>query len=85
MCTLSDEPDRVSREDRFMWRNRVHQKLVTAMDLRRFDVGSLDEEELREAVAKLIQEVLGDLAGELPSDLDQERLAWIHQTHHPDG
>lgn len=70
-----DEPERVSSEDRFMWRNRVHQKLVTAMDLRRFDVGSLDEEELREAVAKLIQEVLGDMAGELPSDLDQERLA----------
>ena len=41
----SDET--IIREARFLWRNKVHSELLKLMDLRRVDVGSMSEEDLR--------------------------------------
>ncbi len=46
-----DESEEVSKtlinlqhNEKFKWRNRVHDELLAAMDLRRTDIGSMDEE-----------------------------------------
>jgi len=65
----------IIREARFVWRTKVHQELLKLMDLRRVDVGSMDEDDLREYVSKLVDEVLQSIASTLPPDLDQKKLA----------
>ncbi|MCC6707892.1 MAG: Flp pilus assembly complex ATPase component TadA [Gammaproteobacteria bacterium] len=62
-------------KDKFKWRNRVHEELLAAMDLRRTDISSMSEEDLRKHVKGLIKEIINGLGGKLPSDVDPERLA----------
>ena len=50
------EDDSIFKEERFMWRNRVHDALLEMMDLRRTDIGSMDEKMLRKHVEKMIVE-----------------------------
>jgi pilus assembly protein CpaF len=57
-----------------MWRNRVHQEVLRLMDLRRTDVGGLDENQLRDKVAGFIDEVLQKLDDSLPNELDKHKL-----------
>ncbi|MEM9174058.1 MAG: ATPase, T2SS/T4P/T4SS family [Myxococcota bacterium] len=66
--------DTLIREARFVWRNRVHGRLLEVMDLRRLDVGGMDEEELRSHVGEMIAGVIQELAVDLPPDLDRDRL-----------
>jgi len=61
--------------ERFMWRNRVHDELLHMMDLRRTDIGSMDEDELRHHVQKMIGEIIREMASKLPDDVDQQQLA----------
>lgn len=63
------------KAERFMWRNRVHEELLHMMDLRRTDVGSMDEDELRHQVEKMIGEIIEQMSGKLPADVDQKQLA----------
>jgi len=63
------------KKDRFMWRNRVHQELLNAMDLRRTDVGSMDEDQLRKHVSRLVNEIIEQMEGKLPADVDRKQLA----------
>ncbi|MEL0082699.1 MAG: ATPase, T2SS/T4P/T4SS family [Gammaproteobacteria bacterium] len=65
----------VFREERFRWRNEVHDELLNLMDLRRTDVGSMDEEELRESIRGLIAEIITLKENVLPGTVDRERLA----------
>lgn len=65
----------IQKDEKFKWRNRVHQDLLAAMDLRRTDVGSMDEDELRDHVKVLIAEIIQGMAGKLPGDVDQNQLA----------
>jgi len=62
-------------KDRFMWRNRVHEELLHMMDLRRTDIGNMSEGQLKHHVKKLVGEIIKEMSGKLPDDVDQEILA----------
>ncbi|HSR63700.1 MAG TPA: ATPase, T2SS/T4P/T4SS family [Gammaproteobacteria bacterium] len=68
------EDESLFESERFMWRNRVHEELLHLMDLRRTDIGSMTEEQLRHHVEKLIREIIENMAGKIPADVDKERL-----------
>lgn len=68
------EDDAILKEERFMWRNRVHESLLEMMDLRRTDIGAMDETKLRNHVQKMITEIVKQMEGKLPSDVDVEKL-----------
>lgn len=59
----------------FLWHNRIHQKLMHAMDLRRTDVESMNDEQLKETVNGLILEIIDSIKDDLPKDMDRTRLA----------
>jgi pilus assembly protein CpaF len=54
----------------------VHRRLVASLDLRRLDVESMADEELRERTNGAISEIVDSMeaAGELPAGLDMDRL-----------
>jgi pilus assembly protein CpaF len=64
----------VMKEKRYMWRNRVHQEILRQMDLRRTDVGTMSEQELRASVETLVAEVVKGMEAQLPPDIDRARL-----------
>ncbi|MEQ8289430.1 MAG: ATPase, T2SS/T4P/T4SS family [Gammaproteobacteria bacterium] len=77
-----DESEEVSKtllnlqhNEKFKWRNRVHEELLAAMDLRRTDISSMDEDQLRSHVEKLIREIIEEMGPKLPSDVDRQQLA----------
>lgn len=65
----------VFREERFRWRNEVHGELLNLMDLRRTDVGSMDEDELRDSIRDLIAEIITQKENILPASVDRATLA----------
>jgi pilus assembly protein CpaF len=69
-----EEDESVFNDEQFMWRNRVHDELLHMMDLRRTDIGSMSDEELRHHVNKLIKEIIDEMGGKIPSDVDKEKL-----------
>ncbi len=55
-------------------RNRVHQKLIQMMDLKRLDVSRMGEKELRETTRQMIEEVIAaDKA--IPPHIDKAKIA----------
>jgi len=66
--------EEINRQRTAMWRNRLHQDVLRMMDLRRTDVADMDDEELRNSVESMIDEVLGAHAAELPDYIDRDRL-----------
>jgi pilus assembly protein CpaF len=64
----------IMKEKRFMWRNRVHQEILRQMDLRRTDVGTMSEQELRSSVEALVAEVVKGMEAQLPADIDRAKL-----------
>ncbi|WP_297526568.1 ATPase, T2SS/T4P/T4SS family [Thiohalobacter sp.] len=66
--------EEINRQRTAMWRNRLHQDVLRMMDLRRTDVADMDDEELRNSVEAMIDEVLGAHAAELPDYIDRDRL-----------
>ncbi|MBT8445872.1 MAG: Flp pilus assembly complex ATPase component TadA [Gammaproteobacteria bacterium] len=73
--TLSKEIQKLQEMDKFKWRNRVHDELLAAMDLRRTDVSSMDEDELKSHVSAMIKEIITGMDGTLPKDIDRKKLA----------
>jgi pilus assembly protein CpaF len=69
------EKPATARRDRFRWHKRIHDKLMHAMDLRRTDVESMNDAQLTQTVAGLIEGIIAEMDRELPSDLDRSRLA----------
>lgn len=61
--------------DKFKWRNRVHDKLLEMMDLRRTDIGGMSEAELRKHVETMVAEIITDMDAKIPADVDRKRLA----------
>jgi len=61
--------------DHYRWHKLIHQKLMTAMDLRRTEVESMNDEQLTTAVRKLIDTIIKEVSRDLPTDLDRARLA----------
>ena len=70
-----EENEDLFESERFMWRNRVHEELLHMMDLRRTDIGSMSEEQLRHHVDKLIKEIIEKMSGKIPSDVNKSQLA----------
>ena len=68
------EDDSIFKEERFMWRNRVHDALLEMMDLRRTDIGAMDEARLRRHVEKMINEIVDQMHDKLPSDVNVAKL-----------
>ena len=68
------EDESIFKEERFMWRNRVHDALLEMMDLRRTDIGAMDEKKLRHHVQKMIEEIVAQMQGKLPADVNVEKL-----------
>ena len=54
-------------------RNKVHQKLIQAMDLRRLDVSRMAEKELRDTTKTMIDEIIATDKS-FPAHLDKERI-----------
>lgn len=63
------------RPDIVEWRGKIHASLVKQMDLRRFDVHSLSDEELRARTWQLIEEVIDREYGNLPKSINRRILA----------
>jgi pilus assembly protein CpaF len=70
-----EENDTLFKQERFMWRNRVHEELLGMMDLRRTDVASMSEEQLRKHVDGMIREIIKQMGSKLPADVDKEQLS----------
>ncbi len=70
-----EEDETLYKKDRFMWRNRLHEELLHMMDLRRTDIGKMDEDQLRHHIQGLIAEIIKDMEGKLPADVDKDELA----------
>ena len=70
-----EENDTLFKQERFMWRNRVHEELLGMMDLRRTDVASMSEEQLRKHVDGMVREIIKQMGSKLPADVDKEQLA----------
>ena len=63
------------KELEFEWRKRIHNKLLDAIDLRRRDVSSMSDAQLRSETGALIASILEELGSELPRELDPELLS----------
>jgi pilus assembly protein CpaF len=69
------KPEDNGNGERYLFHNRIHQKLMLAMDLRRTDVAAMDDGELRNVVASLIDEIIAQDAGNIPAHIDRASLA----------
>ena len=56
------------------WRQRVHDKLIEQMDLRRKDVHSMSDAELRKETDTLLKEIIKNFGKKIPSSIDCELL-----------
>ncbi|MBV7536051.1 Flp pilus assembly complex ATPase component TadA [Duganella sp. sic0402] len=63
------------KELEFEWRKRVHAKLLDTMDLRRHDVSSMSDAQLRNESSRVIAEILADMERDLPRELDRAVLS----------
>ena len=65
----------IQHDEKFKWRNRVHDELLAMMDLRRTDIGDMDEDTLRKHVEDMIKEIIREMGSKLPDNVDKEQLA----------
>jgi pilus assembly protein CpaF len=65
----------VHDEQRFIWHKQIHKKLMEAMDLRRTDVESMNNEELSETIKSLVASIVKKMSASLPPEIDRDRLA----------
>jgi pilus assembly protein CpaF len=56
------------------WTRIIHEQLISEMDLRRKDVHSMSDEQLRIEAETLLDQVITRISGDLPSDLDITKL-----------
>ncbi len=70
---LSLDAERQAQE--FEWRLRIHTKLLATMDLRRHDVSSMSDAQLRVATEALVRQIMVELEADIPTALDRPLLA----------
>jgi pilus assembly protein CpaF len=68
-------PDAVHKELEFEWRRCIHAELLKTMDLRRQDVASMSDQQLRHETGRLIKEIIANFKAEIPEQLDRRVLA----------
>ncbi len=61
--------------EEFEWRLRIHTTLLATMDLRRHDVSSMSDAQLRVETESLIGQIMQDMAADIPPALDRALLA----------
>ena len=66
---------KILRNELLMWRSYVHQELLSYMDLSRTDIGKWSEDELRENVKAMIDEIIEGIVDGLPSHINRDTLA----------
>jgi pilus assembly protein CpaF len=57
-----------------LWQSHVHEELLKRMDLKRIDVGTMSDEDLRSRIKILIDEVLDGIESALPPFITRARL-----------
>jgi pilus assembly protein CpaF len=62
------------KELEFEWRKRMHAKLLDTMDLRRHDVSSMSDVQLRSETSRVIRDILKEMEADIPRELDRELL-----------
>jgi len=62
------------KELEFEWRKRMHAKLLDTMDLRRHDVSSMSDAQLRTETSRVIRDILKEMDSGIPRELDREVL-----------
>jgi pilus assembly protein CpaF len=68
-------PDQSRKQLEFDWRQRIHARLLETMDLRRQDVSRMTDDQLRADVSVLIQQIMEEVEGDIPVQLDRALLA----------
>ncbi len=64
----------LQHNEKFKWRNRVHEELLAVMDQRRTDIGGMDENALRQHVEGMVKEIIEEMGPKLPADVDRNKL-----------
>lgn len=65
----------VLREEKQMWRGRIHGQLLKMMDLRRTNIEGMDEASLRDQTNTIIYEIIAHIGERLPAIIDKDELA----------
>jgi pilus assembly protein CpaF len=68
-------PSQAGKDIPYRWHKLIHTKLMQAMDLRRTDVESMDEQQLKKTIQAMIAEIIQHQANSLPANIDRKRLA----------
>jgi pilus assembly protein CpaF len=64
----------LQHNEKFKWRNRVHDELLAVMDQRRTDISGMDENALRQHVEGMVKEIIEEMGSKLPADVDKDKL-----------
>jgi pilus assembly protein CpaF len=56
------------------WRRSIHDRILEAMDLRRKDLHSMSDLQVRRETEALLEEILGKIADEIPPSIERSRL-----------
>ncbi len=64
----------LQNDEKFKWRNRVHDELLAVMDQRRTDISGMDENALRQHVEGMVKEIIEEMGSKLPADVDKQKL-----------
>ncbi len=71
-----EQKDRLKRnKECIKWRRQVHGELLSMMDIRRTDVGEMNDDELRLNVSKYIDKIIEGMSASIPACIIKERLA----------
>lgn len=73
MATPPRNPDAAAIAARYIWRKRIHERLLDTIDLRRRDLTRMTEAELRKETESLVRELI-EADPELPPALDRDAL-----------
>ncbi len=72
-AAVTSEQEEVEREFAY-WGRIVHEQLLHRMDLQRRDVNRMSDDQLREASTSLIDQIIAELAAQMPERLNREKL-----------
>lgn len=73
--TMAPSAERSEATEKLLyWGHIVHERLIAEMDLRRKDVHSMTDQQLRTEAEQLLDSIMARVATELPSNIDQQAL-----------
>ncbi len=71
---VPSDADKKSLEEMLVWRRYIHEKIIDVMDLRRKDVHSMTDTQLREETETLIRELIKKYDNEIPKHISRDEL-----------